>query len=603
MALNDPTRIPRRLARGAAAEVEAYTGPRGELIVNTDEDRIHVQDGSTAGGIPLARQDEVSALSFETRAIAIAAKIPASMDCIHLEGYASGGDGGAALYKRVAAPGTPDARHFQSSDGAWWELAEPVMNVNMFGAKGDGATDDSPAFLAAATAAKVGGTVVVPPNKTYHLLTDVAAPHRNFLVYGLLSGAGQITGENATVTQVRGYPQDAKTPFGAGFQANQIVSSNSNDPHSSSVATTAIVRKATGSTNNGPDHADMALLLSSEKKNWLTSQVRGEIDGLTIVVRQGQKDDQGGILIDHRKVGGDTGGSVGIETSGSWVNNQDTPTLRIQTIKNFLEGPGSVSAGTGYGFWAEAQLGTPFSAYHADQVTGSWQNFLTYTTGRSLSNLLFKVDGSGRVKAAAGSATSPSLSFHTDEDTGFSRASANAIVASTGGVARWFTDASGHFYPAADNAYSLGASTFRWSVVYAATGTISTSDEDTKQDIEPIPDAWLDAWAEVEWSRFKFRDAVATKGDKARWHTGLVAQRIRDAFAAHGIDAFEIGLLCYDEWDASPAIVADDGSEIVPAREAGGLYSIRPDECFAMEAALTRRTLQRLAQQTQPADL
>jgi hypothetical protein len=39
-----------QLARGNSAAVAAYTGPLGELVVNTDDYSLHVQDGATAGG-------------------------------------------------------------------------------------------------------------------------------------------------------------------------------------------------------------------------------------------------------------------------------------------------------------------------------------------------------------------------------------------------------------------------------------------------------------------------------------------------------------------------------------------------------------------------
>lgn len=132
------------------------------------------------------------------------------------------------------------------------------------------------------------------------------------------------------------------------------------------------------------------------------------------------------------------------------------------------------------------------------------------------------------------------------------------------------------FYPATDNARTLGISSNRWSVVYAGTGTINTSDERAKQDIGDIPVAWLEAWGDVKWQRFRFRDAAQQKGDGARWHVGLVAQRVRDAFAARGIDAFAIGLLCFDRWEA-----AED-------RAAGDAFGIRYEEALAMECAFLR---------------
>lgn len=140
----------------------------------------------------------------------------------------------------------------------------------------------------------------------------------------------------------------------------------------------------------------------------------------------------------------------------------------------------------------------------------------------------------------------------------------------------------GEITPGADNVQSLGVASRRWTQVYAASPTISTSDETEKQDIAELPDAWLDAWGDVEWSRFRYRDAVEQKADNARWHVGIVAQRVRDSFANHGLDAFELGLLCYDEWS--------DG----PSETGGGRFGIRYEEALAMEAAWHRRELRRL---------
>lgn len=138
------------------------------------------------------------------------------------------------------------------------------------------------------------------------------------------------------------------------------------------------------------------------------------------------------------------------------------------------------------------------------------------------------------------------------------------------------------FVPEKDNATSLGRSGARWTQLYAGTTTISTSDEREKQNIEAIPDAVLDAWGEVEFYRFKYKDAVAEKGSAARWHTGMIAQRIESVFTAHGLDAHDYGLLCYDEWEAEDEIPA------------GNRYALRYEECLTMEAAYQRRRADRI---------
>lgn len=46
-----------QIRRGTSTQVAAFTGAVGELVVNTTNDSVHVNDGSTAGGFELARVD------------------------------------------------------------------------------------------------------------------------------------------------------------------------------------------------------------------------------------------------------------------------------------------------------------------------------------------------------------------------------------------------------------------------------------------------------------------------------------------------------------------------------------------------------------------
>ena len=48
---------------------------------------------------------------------------------------------------------------------------------------------------------------------------------------------------------------------------------------------------------------------------------------------------------------------------------------------------------------------------------------------------------------------------------------------------------------------------------------------------------------------FKFKDAVAAKGEGARKHVGVMAQDVQAAFAAEGLDANQYGLFCSDDVD------------------------------------------------------
>ena len=141
-------------------------------------------------------------------------------------------------------------------------------------------------------------------------------------------------------------------------------------------------------------------------------------------------------------------------------------------------------------------------------------------------------------------------------------------------------------HPNISNYTSLGLAEYKFTQLYASNGTINTSDERVKQQIQLIPDEVLDAWGEVNFYEFKFNDAVEKKEENARTHTGLIAQRIKEIFEKHNLDPFKYGLLCYDKWEKRY-----EGNDIL---EEGDLYSIRYDEALCMEAAYHRRELQKL---------
>lgn len=145
-----------------------------------------------------------------------------------------------------------------------------------------------------------------------------------------------------------------------------------------------------------------------------------------------------------------------------------------------------------------------------------------------------------------------------------------------------------------NNAFSLGNAGNLWSEVFAGTGTINTSDERLKSNIASIPDEVLDAWGDVGWVNYQLNDSIAEKGDRARIHSGLIAQRVDAAFKARGLDARRYGLFCYDAWEAEPEERNDKGEIVNPAKEAGDAYGLRYEECLCIESAFQRRRADRL---------
>lgn len=154
-----------------------------------------------AGGINLANIHEIPQL-FGARSDVTAATIPATWDFIVTAGYAAVGDGGGAVYKRVASEPSHPGK-VQSSDGAWWELQpdDGRLNVKQLGARGDNATDDTTAIqdairVAVANAngtARVDGhfRIIFPPG-TYRVTSGVFSVTSSAPYYGFVfEGAGR----------------------------------------------------------------------------------------------------------------------------------------------------------------------------------------------------------------------------------------------------------------------------------------------------------------------------------------------------------------------------------------------------------------------------
>jgi hypothetical protein len=110
---------------------------------------------------------------------------------------------------------------------------------------------------------------------------------------------------------------------------------------------------------------------------------------------------------------------------------------------------------------------------------------------------------------------------------------------------------------ARDNAIDLGRTNVRFDDIYATNGTIQTSDRNEKQDIEALTDAEtrVAVAAKGLLRKFRWQSAVASKGDDARIHFGIIAQDLQDAFTAEGLDAGDYAMFISSTW------TDDDGVE------------------------------------------
>jgi hypothetical protein len=101
-----------------------------------------------------------------------------------------------------------------------------------------------------------------------------------------------------------------------------------------------------------------------------------------------------------------------------------------------------------------------------------------------------------------------------------------------------------------DNSIDLGNSTARFDDIYATNGTIQTSDQNEKQDIEALSEAEQRVAVAAKGLLRKFRwiDSVEEKGDDARIHFGIIAQDLQAAFEAEGLDAGRYAMFINSTW-------------------------------------------------------
>lgn len=130
----------------------------------------------------------------------------------------------------------------------------------------------------------------------------------------------------------------------------------------------------------------------------------------------------------------------------------------------------------------------------------------------------------------------------------------------------------GDFLPGRDDRFPLGASSARWTDVYAVNGTIQTSDANQKNSIEPLPAQYVAMLDQITPKRYKLND-----GQSGRYHVGFIAQDVEAAMAAAGITDMEFAGWIRD--------VDADGNEV---------YMLRYNEFMAIILAKIKALEQKL---------
>jgi hypothetical protein len=144
-----------------------------------------------------------------------------------------------------------------------------------------------------------------------------------------------------------------------------------------------------------------------------------------------------------------------------------------------------------------------------------------------------------------------------------------------------------------DNAVDLGDASVKWRVVYAGTGSINTSDENEKQQITSLTSAEMTAATAISklFKNYKWNDAVASKGDDARTHTGVIAQQVQTAMSDAGLDASKYAFWCSNTWwekEVEVAAVEANEEKLIKAQDAYTRIDTYSSEEEAPEGAVKK---------------
>jgi hypothetical protein len=172
-----------------------------------------------------------------------------------------------------------------------------------------------------------------------------------------------------------------------------------------------------------------------------------------------------------------------------------------------------------------------------------------------------------QVDGTPGSNDMPGRLVFSTTASGASSPTARLTIASNGDFRVANT---GFFHPVTDNAVSLGLSGFRWSAVWAANGTIQTSDERAKADItnatlgsdfikalRPVSYRWIEGGKRDTGERDEDNNYIYESVSGTRTHWGFIAQEVKQAVDDAGVDFGGWVLTDKDDPDSQQALRYD----------------------------------------------
>lgn len=132
-------------------------------------------------------------------------------------------------------------------------------------------------------------------------------------------------------------------------------------------------------------------------------------------------------------------------------------------------------------------------------------------------------------------------------------------------------------FPKSAATYSNGSASLPWNNIYSQNAVTVISDSNLKPVQEDLSVAELLAATACSklFIKYKLAAAVAEKGDSARYHFGVVAQKVMAAFADNGLSADDYGVLVTAD---TKQVVVKNGDNYEPVINANGEIHIPANE-------------------------
>lgn len=383
-------------------------------------------------------------------------------------------------------------------------------------------TSDAPIILKAIQAF-VGGVPIFPPR-----LSEYTPKSQLDRVWGTMSASS--TDSGAYYSQEIGggifKPGDLVAPF-VPYNHSSLTDPSSYSDMSGSFGSGFEPRTVTGGCSWGAGMAGATFSLTIDSvdsaNSWTTVSVASEylpyvFSGMPIYITANSGGGSTGLINIIRRVS-NTDGTLSRQYVLKGVLGGVGGTLTASTTRSYSVKTGKSSAltGTSNSFSSDGWMGP---------TGGDLRTGFGGTSGTK--QLRFYYDGTN-VSAGIGSSGNSTL-----------------YLTGTGGITINGTLLT-------STTYSFGSSTAYPANIYSQNAVTVISDVHFKDNIKTISSdvefqKLATAVKSVELSAWQLKTAIATKGaDNARWHVGVIAQHVKDAIVAAGLDWTKYGLITYEE--------------------------------------------------------